>query len=71
LLNITIVAWLEGEEPTDATSRRVRHMQPKSLEKVYSEKSFDISSSLESDLVLDSLHRDPRFQNLLGRIGLN
>jgi hypothetical protein len=41
------------------------------LEKAYSEKSFDISSSLKSDLVLDSLHRDPRFQNLLGRIGLN
>jgi TolB-like protein/DNA-binding winged helix-turn-helix (wHTH) protein/Tfp pilus assembly protein PilF len=41
------------------------------LEKAYSEKSFDISSSIKSDLVLDSLHRDPRFQNLLGRIGLN
>jgi TolB-like protein/DNA-binding winged helix-turn-helix (wHTH) protein/Tfp pilus assembly protein PilF len=41
------------------------------LEKAYSEKSFDLSSSLKSDLVLDSLHRDPRFQNLLGRIGLN
>jgi len=41
------------------------------LENAYSEKSFDIVSSLKSDLVLDSLHRDPRFQNLLGRIGLN
>ena len=41
------------------------------LEKAYSEKSFDISSSLKSDLVLDSLHRDPRFQNLLDRMGLN
>jgi len=41
------------------------------LEKAYSEKSFEIPSLLKSDLVLDSLHRDPRFQNLLGRIGLN
>jgi TolB-like protein/DNA-binding winged helix-turn-helix (wHTH) protein/Tfp pilus assembly protein PilF len=41
------------------------------LEKAYSEKSFDISFSLKSDLVLDGLHRDPRFQNLLGRMGLN
>ena len=41
------------------------------LEKAYSEKSFDLSSSLKTDLVLDGLHRDPRFQNLLGRIGLN
>ena len=41
------------------------------LENAYSERSFDIVSSLNSDLVLDSLHRDPRFQNLLGRIGLN
>jgi len=41
------------------------------LERAYSEKSLNLSSSLKSDLVLDSLHRDPRFQNLLGRMGLN
>jgi TolB-like protein/DNA-binding winged helix-turn-helix (wHTH) protein/Tfp pilus assembly protein PilF len=40
------------------------------LERAYSAKSLDITS-LKSGLVLDSLHRDPRFQNLLGRIGLN
>src|SRR5579864_3758537 len=40
------------------------------LERAYLEKSLDISS-LKSGLVLDSLHPDPRFQNLLGRIGLN
>jgi TolB-like protein/DNA-binding winged helix-turn-helix (wHTH) protein/Tfp pilus assembly protein PilF len=40
------------------------------LERAYSEKSLNITS-IKSDLVLDSLHRDPRFQNLLGRIGLN
>jgi tetratricopeptide (TPR) repeat protein len=40
------------------------------LERAYSEKSLDISS-LKSGLVLDSLRPDPRFQNLLGRIGLN
>jgi len=40
------------------------------LEKAYSQKSFDILS-LKSDLVLDHLHPDPRFENLLRRIGLN
>ena len=40
------------------------------LERAYSEKSLDISS-LKSGLALDSLRPDPRFQNLLGRIGLN
>jgi tetratricopeptide (TPR) repeat protein len=40
------------------------------LEKAYSAKSLDIAS-LKSGLVLDSLHHDPRFQNLLRRIGLN
>lgn len=39
------------------------------LEKAYSEKSFDLLG-LSSDLQLDSLRSDPRFQNLLGRMGL-
>jgi TolB-like protein/DNA-binding winged helix-turn-helix (wHTH) protein/Tfp pilus assembly protein PilF len=40
-----------------------------SLEKGYSQKSLDLAS-LRSDLLLESLRPDPRFQNLLGRIGL-
>lgn len=40
------------------------------LDKAYAEKSFDILR-LKSDLLLDSLRPDPRFQNLLRRIGLN
>ena len=40
------------------------------LEKAYSEKSLDISS-LKSDLLLDTLRPDPRFQNLLRRMSLN
>ncbi len=40
------------------------------LEKAYSQKSLGIPLSLSSDLVLESLRPDPRFQNLLGRIGL-
>ena len=40
------------------------------LEKAYSEKSLDISWSLKSDLLLDSLRPDPRFQNLLRRMAL-
>jgi TolB-like protein/DNA-binding winged helix-turn-helix (wHTH) protein/Flp pilus assembly protein TadD len=40
------------------------------LEKAYAEKSFAIPSSLHSDFLLDSLRPDPRFQNLLQRIGL-
>lgn len=40
------------------------------LEKAYSQKSLGIPFSLNSDLALDSLRADPRFQNLLGRIGL-
>ena len=41
-----------------------------SLEKAYSEKSFEILN-LKSDLQLDGLHPDPRFQDLLHRIRLN
>jgi len=39
------------------------------LEKAYSQKSFEILS-LRSDLLLDSLRPDPRFQDLIRRIGL-
>lgn len=41
------------------------------LEKAYSEKSFEMSWLLKSDLLLDNLHLDPRFQSLLRRMGLN
>jgi TolB-like protein/DNA-binding winged helix-turn-helix (wHTH) protein/Tfp pilus assembly protein PilF len=41
-----------------------------SLEKARSEKSFQILS-LKSDLLLDTLRTDPRFQNLLRRMSLN
>ena len=40
------------------------------LEKAYSQRSLGLPSSLRSDLLLDTLRPDPRFQNLLGRIGV-
>jgi predicted Zn-dependent protease len=40
------------------------------LEKAYAEKSLGIPESLKSDFLLDNLRPDPRFQNLLQRIGL-
>jgi tetratricopeptide (TPR) repeat protein len=41
------------------------------LEKAYSEKSLDLVRSIKSDMVLDGLRPDPRFQDLLRRVGLN
>ena len=40
------------------------------LEKAYSEKSLDFALPLQSDLLLDSLHPDPRFQSLLRGMAL-
>jgi TolB-like protein/DNA-binding winged helix-turn-helix (wHTH) protein/Tfp pilus assembly protein PilF len=40
------------------------------LEKAYSQKSLGLPSSLSSDLLLDSLRPDPRFQTILRRLGL-
>ncbi len=40
------------------------------LEKAYSQKSFGLSNSLKSDLLLDNLRPDPRFQSLLRRMSL-
>lgn len=42
----------------------------KFLEKAYQEKSLDISWNLKSDLRIDNLRSDPRYQNLLHRVGL-
>ena len=41
------------------------------LEKAYSDKAFFLPGNLKSDLVLDSLREDPRYESLLRRIGLN
>ena len=38
------------------------------LEKAYAEKSLDFPVALQSDLLLDGLHPDPRFENLLHRL---
>jgi tetratricopeptide (TPR) repeat protein len=40
------------------------------LEAAFAQKAFDISVSLKSDLVLDGLRPDPRFQSLLRRMRL-
>jgi len=40
------------------------------LERAYSQKSLGLPSSLSSDLLLDSLRPDPRFQTILRRLGL-
>jgi tetratricopeptide (TPR) repeat protein len=42
----------------------------KFLEKAYREKSLNISGYLKSDLRVDNLRQDPRYQNLLRRAGL-
>ena len=41
-----------------------------SLEEAYSKKLLELPSSLQSDLALDGLRPDPRFQSLLSRVGL-
>jgi tetratricopeptide (TPR) repeat protein len=40
------------------------------LEKAYREKSLDISWHLKADLRVDNLRSDPRFQDLVRRVGL-
>ena len=40
------------------------------LEEAYAKKSMSLPAWLESDLTLDGLRPDPRFQNLLDRMGL-
>jgi len=42
----------------------------KFLEKAYAEKSLDLSWYLKSDLRIDNLRSDPRYQSLLSRVGL-
>jgi TolB-like protein/DNA-binding winged helix-turn-helix (wHTH) protein/Flp pilus assembly protein TadD len=40
------------------------------LEKAYQERSLDMTWDLKADLRIDNLRSDPRFQNLLARVGL-
>jgi TolB-like protein/DNA-binding winged helix-turn-helix (wHTH) protein/Flp pilus assembly protein TadD len=40
------------------------------LEKAYQERSSDIAWQIKADLRIDNLRSDPRFQNLLRRVGL-
>jgi TolB-like protein/DNA-binding winged helix-turn-helix (wHTH) protein/Flp pilus assembly protein TadD len=42
-----------------------------SLEKAYQEKSADLSWHLKADLRLDNLRTDPRYQDLLHRVGVS
>jgi tetratricopeptide (TPR) repeat protein len=41
------------------------------IEKAYRDKSLDVAWILKSDLRTDNLRSDPRFQDLLHRVGLN
>jgi adenylate cyclase len=41
------------------------------IEKAYREKSLDVAWTLKTDLRTDNLRSDPRFQNLLWRVGLS
>jgi hypothetical protein len=40
------------------------------IEKAYREKSLDVGWILKPDVRTDNLRSDPRFQNLLQRVGL-